>query len=427
MYENAIQDIIPPKRVFDRPRKKAAEGIRQGRRRSERRKISVRLKAIKAPRRKYILVGTAAIVLVLILFLTSSIFSSVTISIVPRSQEVDINTKVTATLNNGNGLTFDVMSMADASESVLLSSTETKDVARKASGKIIIFNNYSSQSQKLIERTRFETPDGKIYRIREGIVVPGTGVQNGNKIPGSVEVTVYADEAGSDYNIGLTDFTIPGFKGDPRFDFFFARSKTAMTGGFVGELKVVSPEAKEQASSLARNTLRTSLIDTASQELPDEFIFFDGTLFISYDEKENQSPRGEDDKVELVETARFSAAIFDKNEFAYEVARQIIPEVERGVMLLGIKQLDVRILDKEEIDIHNADSLTLSVTGNVVVVWPIDEESLKRDLGGVGKGSFEEIFARYPNIKQAEVIFRPSWSRSFPEDSKKINIETSIK
>ena len=82
-----------------------------------------------------------------------------------------------------------------------------KEIERRASGKIIVFNNYSTNSQRLIARTRFETLEGKIYRIRDAVVVPGISDKDGRKTPGSIEVTVFADEPGEEYNIGYTDFT----------------------------------------------------------------------------------------------------------------------------------------------------------------------------------------------------------------------------
>ena len=48
----------------------------------------------------------------------------------------------------------------------------------KSSGKIIVYNNFSSEPQRLIIRTRFESPEGLVYRIPESIVVPGKTEKN---------------------------------------------------------------------------------------------------------------------------------------------------------------------------------------------------------------------------------------------------------
>ena len=74
--------------------------------------------------------------------------------------------------------------------------TGEEAVEVKASGKIMVYNNFSSEPQRLIIRTRFETKEGLIYRIPESIVVPGKTVKMGWETPGSKEIGVFADEPG---------------------------------------------------------------------------------------------------------------------------------------------------------------------------------------------------------------------------------------
>ena len=127
------------------------------------------------------------------------------------------------------GLSFEVMQL-NAEESGLVTATGISSGGQKASGKITVYNNYGSAPQKLITNTRFQTKDGKIYRIKGAISVPGMGM---------TEATVYADQAGEEYNIVPTEFTLPGLKGGARFEKVFAKSKTAMSGGSSGNARVV--------------------------------------------------------------------------------------------------------------------------------------------------------------------------------------------
>ena len=99
-----------------------------------------------------------------------------------------------------------------------------------------------------------------IYRIPESINVPGKTVKDGVETPGTIEVEVFADEAGEKYNIGKVDFTVPGFKNDPaRYKGFYARSVTAMTGGFVGKMKTVLPEEKRSTLAQLDADIKTEL------------------------------------------------------------------------------------------------------------------------------------------------------------------------
>ena len=79
--------------------------------------------------------------------------------------------------------------------------------------------------------------------------MPGESLVSGKTVPGSTETAVSADEAGKEYNIGKTDFTIPGFKGDARYSKFYARSKTDMEGGFIGTIYSLSDEDEASAAN----------------------------------------------------------------------------------------------------------------------------------------------------------------------------------
>ncbi|MSR84884.1 hypothetical protein EXS71_00350 [Candidatus Uhrbacteria bacterium] len=69
-----------------------------------------------------------------------------------------------------------------------------------AKGTVRIINKYS-KAQTLVKKTRLLTSDQKLYRIGETVVI-----ESGKE----VSVVAYADQAGSQYAIGPTKFTIPG-------------------------------------------------------------------------------------------------------------------------------------------------------------------------------------------------------------------------
>ena len=175
-----------------------------------------------------------ASVFIIILFLLSSfLFTGAQIVVFPKHEKVVVNGDFIASTDKAlSSLSYEIMTL-ELSQSRTVAATGREEVSLKASGKIVIYNDYNTAKQRLIRNTRFETPLGLIYRINESIVVPGQTVEGGKTIPGSIEVTIYADEPGENYNIGLTDLTIPGFKGAPQFEHFYARSKSSLTGCFV--------------------------------------------------------------------------------------------------------------------------------------------------------------------------------------------------
>src|SRR3989338_412417 len=168
--------------------------------------------------------------------LLSAFFAGATVTVYPRTATVEVPARLEARLNAPlNALAYETFTVT-RSATTATPATGTKTVSRQASGIITILNSYSSASQRLIANTRFEAPDGKIYRIRDSITVPGsTKKADGTLTAGTIIATIYADSPGEAYNrSAATTFVIPGFKGDPRYNGFSAVSKGAISGGYIG-------------------------------------------------------------------------------------------------------------------------------------------------------------------------------------------------
>lgn len=102
---------------------------------------------------------------------------------------------------------------------------------QKSGGLVTIYNEYSEQSQVLVATTRILSEDEKVYRTVQSVVVPGKKTENGEIVPGKVEVEVRADGPGESYNKEPSRFTIPGLKGTPKYEYFYAKSEDSFTGG----------------------------------------------------------------------------------------------------------------------------------------------------------------------------------------------------
>lgn len=138
--------------------------------------------------------------------------------------------------------------------------------AQKARGTVMLVNTFGSDAQSLVATTRLESPDGKIFRLLEGVTVPG---MSGSQ-PGSIEASVIADQVGTEYNIAPTNFTIPGFKGGPKYDKFSAKSTKAMAGGSANSganQTIISKTDLEKASLQAREQARQMYLDGVSKDL----------------------------------------------------------------------------------------------------------------------------------------------------------------
>ena len=88
-------------------------------------------------------------------------------------------------------------------------------------------------------------------------------IEEGEIVPSSIDVEVVADEPGKEYNIGPTTFSIPGFKGSPKYEGFYGKSTKPMTGGLIHQGKVVS----EEDVARAETELKEALLEEAQEEL----------------------------------------------------------------------------------------------------------------------------------------------------------------
>jgi hypothetical protein len=302
--------------------------------------------------------------------------------------------------------------------------TGEEDAEERASGQIVVFNDFSADEQRLITNTRFETPDGLIYRIDEPVVVPGQRSESGETIPGSIEVIVYADEPGERYNIGLTDFTIPGFEGSPRFEGFYARSKTPMSGGFVGTRLTASDGDLESARTELRTELDRELRAQAAAEVPGGYQLFEDAVFIAH---ESLSSGGSGNTVEVQEKGTLYGALFREEDFSRFIASNTIAGYEgEPVEARDLDALSFSIAERDTTRPWIDDSVSFTLTGNMKMIWLHDEARLRADLAGRAKDALPTILSGYPSIQEAEVSLRPFWRQTFPEDMEDITIERVV-
>ena len=152
-----------------------------------------------------------------------------------------------------------------------------KSVSQKAAVRIVIVNEFGTDPQSLVATTRFMTPDGKIFRLNTGVIIPGATKQNGKLASSSIEALVTADAPGPSYNVQPAErLTIPGLKGSPKYEGFYATMKEPATGGFLGERPTVTDldiaKAKEKINTVLKGTFQTDILN----KLPKDFMILEG-------------------------------------------------------------------------------------------------------------------------------------------------------
>ncbi|MFH1402216.1 MAG: hypothetical protein ABIG87_01150 [Patescibacteria group bacterium] len=369
--------------------------------------------------KKFLMLMVVLILLGFFLFLL--MVSSVVVTVHPHyvEQRTDASFIAVSEKETG-GVPFDIIMLDETGERTTAVASE-EEVNEKASGSILVFNDFGTATQRLIKNTRFETPEGLVYRVQESIIVPGqTKDSTGKLIPGSIEVVVYADQPGEKYNIGLFDFTIPGFKGSAQYDKFYARSKTAMAGGFKGVKKIASEEDVEKTRAELTQELTQKLTETIKLQIPDNFILYDDGIFT---ESKFMGTGDLEDGVGVKEKVSVYAIVFDKKNLSKYIAEQTVSEYEGGdIIISNLNELAFEIKNKTQAKPWVEGRFVFSLKGKTDFEWLFDAEKLKNDFVGRLKSDTDSILSKYKSIELATVVIKPFWKSSFPRSTGKIEI-----
>lgn len=356
--------------------------------------------------------GIFSLIVITIVLLTY-VFNDATVTITPKFADIDLN-KTIIFDNEGKGEVNFILSTTSLSKSrELTRSTETK-VQSKAQGKIVIYNKFDSEPQRLIKNTRFESTNGQVFRINDSVIVPG---KKGNT-PGSVEVTVYADSYGEEYNISVTDFAIPGFKGTPRYDGFFGRSVGSMKGGSSGNTKSVS----SSDLSAAKDELALSLTQEIKAELKNKtkvgYVSLANSVAVTFNDNEKEILSGDTNSFTIKATGYLVFA--NEADLAKAIAKA---QSQYKDELLRLDHKDTLTFSlRDTTNITKDPRFEVLVSGSTRVVWVVSESDLRDSLAGKNKDEFSKVMNSFSSIKVAEMELFPSWGSTFPKQVTKINI-----
>lgn len=148
---------------------------------------------------------------------------------------LSFSTRATTTDTAGNVIPAKVVEVTRQSSKQTTATGPQSEGGNRASGTITVTNNLR-RNQSLVAQTRFQAPDGSIYRIPSRLVLPAGGQAN---------ATVTAAAAGEAGNLPAgTALTIPGLGGGSGVR---ATVAEAFSGGSSGQGTVVSKDDVERA------------------------------------------------------------------------------------------------------------------------------------------------------------------------------------
>ncbi|MEP7162967.1 MAG: hypothetical protein ABI747_04390 [Candidatus Moraniibacteriota bacterium] len=295
----------------------------------------------------------------------------------------------------------------------------------KARGTVVIYNDFSSASQPLVATTRLMMSDGKIFRLLEGVTVPGITEVNGNRQPGAIEATVIADQAGGDYNVGPSEFKIPGFQGSSKYDKFSAKSTKSMTGGGDGTgsgTKSLSRTDLDNAAKKAESDARAVFVEEAKANLRNGEKLLDESIEVTAVGSPSAPPVGTAGNNFNYE-ARYKVRSFILSEDAIRafIDKQSISSTQgEGVAL---KPVTYELTYGKPLSNFTESKVEVSVQAKMTLRAPVEVDALRSELLGQGEEGIRSVLEKHPEIKRLRVEFKPKiFLATIPKNPDRVTI-----
>lgn len=345
------------------------------------------------------------------------------VSIDPHLEYQNINIELTAQKNPKLGeLGFDIIAVTDE-ESLPIIAENERQVEKRAQGEITIFNNFSNEPQRLLSETRFKSASGKIFKLAKGeLLIPGKDDSG----PGTINATIYAQEPGEEYNLDITDFTIPGFREsglDDKYNGIYAVSTSSFSGGFIGVESYISTEKKRESEIELREKLKERLKLRLLSEKTDQVILVSDSTHIEYKPLETIfSDQGTSGVIS--QRGIIIAVVVSKEKLSEYLTNKHI-NVPEGESAKVINVEDIKIFVKNidtELEYDKKRTAQLKIVGDVLVSWDINNELLVLDLLGKNKNELIPYFGSKNSIDRATVKTRPFWKNRLPKSLDSITV-----
>ncbi len=299
--------------------------------------------------------------------------------------------------------------------------TGEEQLERKARGTITIYNEYSSSPQTLVATTRFASPEGKIFRIFEKVIVPGASINEGKIVASSIEVEVVADQPGEEYNIEPSNFTIPGFKGTAKYSGFYGKSEASMSGGSTKKVKIILEKDIEEAKKSLSEDLVEAAKGTFQEQIPDHLQIIDQAVKEETEIVSLSAEAGDQAEKAILELeATAQALLYNPSDISQLIEAELAEQISEERMSLS----ETRKVDWQEIEIDwekKEANFTLEVRQRIAS--EIDIAQLKSDLAGKNETEVRRYLVSRPEIESAQIMFWPFWVKRIPLQQDRIEIK----
>lgn len=289
--------------------------------------------------------------------------------------------------------------------------TGLSETASKATGEVTVVNDYRLR-QVLVKDTRFLSSKGKLFYSTEWVSIP-----SGEE----VTISVRAAEAGPDYNIKPTTFSIPGLLGSERYTSVYAESSERMAGGERGETSRVTEDDIKNAKSELMVKAKSELSDEMGGLIGEPYQFLNNAIKLEVIDGSASVEVGEEtDEFGYFLTVRGEALAYHKDD-ARKITQRYLEQELKDNEEMDNETVSFSLVSKS-FDVMKGEAL-VDLKGSVEVIHQIDTEGLKKDVAGKSLEKVEVDLSSSLLIKEAEIEVNPFWVGMIPEELERIEIQ----
>ena len=369
-----------------------------------------------------IIMGGGGILFVLVLL--STVFVRMTVAVKPRIEElaiagieVSLEASETAAGRGGERLPAELLTFSRTATEEF-EATGAGSGSGRSRGMVKIYNNFSAEPQKLIAHTRLATEGGAVYRLLNAVTVPGAKTVKRVLVPQSAEAEAIAENPGESGNIsGEIKLSIPGFKGTPRYEKFYAVAPAGFSGGWKGQARVVSKDDRAHGEEAVTKRVFGELGEEMARKLPPDFTLLEGLREIQIADVKAPAVNTRFDRFSVRADAVGKAIVFRARDLIALLEKNLIPSEDATIVRETFApQFRIASVD------FSKGTARLILDGTVRTRSIVSEKDLIELAKGKNEAALIEALRARTDLATFQLKFFPPWNSKAPSREDKIRV-----
>ncbi|HVQ44242.1 MAG TPA: hypothetical protein VMT30_04730 [Candidatus Saccharimonadia bacterium] len=309
-----------------------------------------------------------------------------------------------------------------------LTPTGKKDAGTKASGTIVVSNEYDTSPHALVAGTRFQAPDGKIFHSQADSSVPGAtvGLSGGQIVltPGKSDpIAVEAETSGDTYNEAPARYTIPGYSAAMQAKIYGQGAQ--MNGGTTKTVTIVAQSDVDTEKAALLDKDKDNATRDLGGKVPSGYVALPSSQATATTTVTPSPAVGaEGDTGTLAIKVSYTVLAVKKSEYEALIHAQEQKQVgdKNQIYDDGLSAAQVTVTGDKDATGRQSFHLTTEAYGGA----KLDKTAIAAKLKGQRYGDASNIASGLPGVTRAEISLWPAWVASLPSRPDKITITIQV-